>query len=175
MTQETTETSNKSTQITTLVEELDELFAKHLPHFYDASEKPRNELTPEEKQKIVYGLKFNIAVQSAEAYLRQADEIVRATPIGDEITNQFGLLCSRTFLNSAYTTLMNVLREERHDDYELWLNSLGTSLAEIKLSEQALLDTMNASIPLVEDLKLRLQAISKFALAEIPEEFTTTN
>lgn len=158
-----------------LIEQIDEIFIKQLEHITKYSP-DSTQIENEEKDEILSpienanNIKFLISIQYTQHQLSSFSEIITATPMSDNLSQQFGLVCSQSFVSSAFESFKLALDHDDSTSIEDRLKNFAKHMSNVKFSEKGILDAMGGQVDLVNRLQNILLAVSKFAEKELPEE-----
>lgn len=120
--------------------------------------------------EIANMVKFHVAISYVNQQLLNHDRLLVSTPLTDDLNAQFGLVCSRSFINSAFKEFSLALANKEYKDSAQRITILINHMSSIKLAEQGILDTMGGRVDFVDNLRTAFLAMNIFGMEDIPQE-----
>lgn len=152
-----------------IAQQLEDVLIKHfhgIANSHDDNE--QDEAT--ELSEVAHMVRFQIAMTYIHQQLQEHEELFKATPVTENLHEQFGLVCSRSFLNSAFSEFLLAIQDKEYKDSKQRLTVLINHMSSVKFAEQDILNSMGGRVEFVESLKTSFLAVNIFGLKDLPEE-----
>lgn len=121
--------------------------------------------------EIAHKLKFIIGLTYMQKVLENASNSLRQVKESRESLDEFGFLCSVTFIRELQNSFMSSLKSTNDEESgEKRLRKLADDLSELRFTEEGILASMKARIAFVDELKAHVLGVKMFAEQELPEE-----
>lgn len=159
-----------------IAEQIENVFIDHLPDFSKANEDAKanseqGEQVEDSPVELANKVKLMIVMQYINDQLLPLDKLVSQESAGD-LYQQFGVVCSRSFLNSVFKALKLALEYDEQMTSRDRLVNFAKHMSNVQFAEKGILDSMGGRIELVDKINNLLRGVSKFALNELPETLT---
>lgn len=120
--------------------------------------------------EVAHKLKFIIGLTYMQKVLENASNSLRQAKESHEILDEFGFLCSVTFIRELQKTFVASVQANAGASDEEAFQNLAEDLSELRFAEEGILVSMKARIGFVDELKANILGLKMFAEQELPEE-----